>query len=143
MMKRILGTVLTALVITIVAGCGSDSTPTSTGGGPTVKSDPSLAADIQDIFDRRGCSATPCHGSSKAAGLMLSADSSWSYLVNVTATQDTLLRVLPGDTVRSYLIAKLEGSGTTGDQMPKNDVPLDSIDLQNIKNWITQGAKNN
>ena len=50
---------------------------------------------------------------------------------------------MPGDTVRSYLIAKLEGSGTTGDQMPKNDVPLDSIDLQNIKNWITQGARNN
>jgi hypothetical protein len=71
------------------------------------------------------------------------ADSAWTYLVNVTAVQDTLKLVLPGDAANSYMVVKLEGSSSVGGQMPLNDVPLDSIDMQNVKNWIIQGAKNN
>jgi hypothetical protein len=39
-------------------------------------------------------------------------------------------------------VDKLEGTAP-GQRMPQGGVPLDSIDMQNIINWINQGAANN
>ncbi|GAB4290398.1 MAG: hypothetical protein Kow0098_08970 [Ignavibacteriaceae bacterium] len=44
----------------------------------------------------------------------------------------------------SYLIMKLSGSsGITGDQMPLGEPAIDQADLDLIKLWITEGAKDN
>jgi hypothetical protein len=64
-------------------------------------------------------------------------------LVNVTATQSSAARVIPGDATGSYLIVKVEDRQTVGNRMPPSGGALDNIDLTNLKNWISQGAKNN
>lgn len=135
----------TALVWLVLTGCATDDAPTSSGGGGNglVKASPSLAADIQEIFDRRGCSGNSCHGTVPQAGLDLRAGAAYVELVNVNSTQQpSLKRVLPGDASVSYLVDKLDGSGI-GQRMPQGAAPLDSIDMQNIINWINQGAQNN
>jgi len=116
------------------------------GGGGTprvIVGDPSFANVIQEIFDRRGCTASDCHGSFQYAELDLRAGASYSNLVNVPSTQTGVGRVIPGDAQNSYLIVKVEGRQTFGDRMPQGLPALDNIDLTNLRNWIDQGAKNN
>ncbi len=68
---------------------------------------------------------------------------SYTNLVNVTATQVSMNRVTPFDPAASYLLTKLEGNQTVGARMPLGAAALDSIDIQNIKNWISNGAESN
>jgi hypothetical protein len=132
-----------------LAACGDGGTgPDDDGGGTNTPSrqvltDPSYANVIQEIFNRRGCASGSCHGSSQSAGLNLTSGNSRASLVNVASTQTGVLRVIPGDANGSYLIIKVEGRQTVGDRMPPSGSALDNIDLTNLKNWITQGAKNN
>ena len=77
------------------------------------------------------------------AGLDLRAGASYGELVSVRAESEPFLRVVPGDPDGSYLVRKLEGRQSVGDRMPQTGAPLDSIDLANIRNWISQGAPDN
>ena len=144
-MNRHLSVALCVFWISVASGCSSDDSPTSPNGSgsQTTKPDPSFASDIQEIFDRRGCSSAGCHGAAQSEGLDLRASNSFGELVNADATQTAGKRVIPGDAAGSYLVVKLEGRQSTGGQMPLGGSPLNSTDLQNIKNWINQGAKNN
>ena len=139
---------LSALVL---LGCGDSSSPTSSSGTTTtpptstrtVKADPSFANDIQEIFNRTGCTNGSCHGSSMAAGLNLQSGASYASLVNVTASSEPVPRVIPSNADGSYLVVKLEGRQSVGSRMPLGGQPLDQTDLTNIKNWINRGAQNN
>ena len=130
-------------------GMGPDDTgdPGNPGGGGTVtrviKSNPSFATDIQEIFNRKGCTDAACHGSSAQAGLTLTPGAAHGSLVNVPSTQTSFLRVVPGNAGSSYLVMKVEGSASFGDKMPLGGSALDDIDLTNIRNWINTGAQNN
>ena len=100
---------------------------------------------VNEIFVRRGCAASRCHGRG-AGGLTLSSTAATSYsnLFNVPASAEpTLIRVLPGDATNSYLVVKLEGRQASGGQMPLGGAPLSATDLANIKTWINAGAPNN
>lgn len=136
-----------ALAIAALGGCGGDETmtgPPTPPAGRTVKATPSLATDIQEIFNRRGCSQGSCHGTSASAGLELGTPSaSFTSLVGVTATSEAIIRVVPNDADNSYLVIRLEGRQTVGQQMPLGGTQLDTIDMNNIKNWINTGAANN
>ncbi len=133
------------------AGCGGDATVTGMdndddGGGGSggttrmVKADPSLSGDIWEMFVRNGCTSAGCHGGG-AGGLTLDeAATLHSRLVNVSSSIGETL-VIPGDTVRSYLVKRVDGRANP--RMPLNRSPLDDIDLTNLKNWVNQGAKNN
>lgn len=137
------------LALLAFAGCGGgggtgpvdddDDDP----GGRMVLENPAFAANIQEIFDRRGCSASNCHGAAEEAGLRLSGGAAYAELVNVAATSETFLRVAPGDPDDSYLVIKVEGRQSVGDRMPLNGSPLDAIDRGNLRNWIANGAPNN
>lgn len=111
-----------------------------------MKANPLFAADIQEIFDRRGCNASACHGPTPQAGLDLRTGASYGELVNVPSSQrPALMRVRPGQAQdSSYLVDKLDGTGAP-QRMPRGAVAdtLDNIDMQNIINWINQGAPNN
>ena len=146
--------ILSTSLVFALAACGGDSgtgpdemDPPGNGGGGTttrvVKSNPSFGTDIQEIFTRKGCTASACHGVSAQAGLTLTSGSAYGNLVNVTATQSTLSRVAPGDPANSYLVMKVEGTATFGARMPLGGSVLDNIDIQNIRNWISSGAPNN
>ena len=142
------------VAVSMLAACGGDSStnPVDDGngnnGGPGegagrgVKADPSFAEDIQEIFDRRGCSSGSCHGVSEAAGLRLSSGNSYAELVGVGATQGGT-RVIAGDAQNSYLIVKVENRQTVGGRMPPSGAALDTIDINNLRNWINAGAESN
>ena len=134
---------LSALWLT---SCGRDSPTSSSGsttGTRTVQASPSFATTIQEIFDRRSCTGASCHGTAQMAGLDLRSGASYGELVSVLATSEPILRVIPGNPDGSYLVMKLEGRQSVGDRMPQTGAALDSIDLTNVRNWISQGALNN
>jgi hypothetical protein len=144
--------VFVGLLISGLAACSGGGTgpeddpgPGGNNGGDTrvIQEDPSFASVIQEIFNRRGCASGSCHGSARSAGLTLTAGNAYTSLVNVAATQESAVRVIPGNANDSYLIVKVEGRQTVGDRMPLGLSALDNIDLNNLKNWINQGAKNN
>ncbi len=66
------------LVAALLSACGGGA-PTGpddgNGNGDTdtrvIKAAPSFANDIQEIFNRRGCTASSCHGSAMSANLDL------------------------------------------------------------------------
>jgi hypothetical protein len=114
------------------------------GGGPPI-ADPSFATDIQSVFDVT-CNTSSCHGaqaSVRNANLDLRRARSYGMLVNVMGDQEPIVRVIPGNANGSYLVIKLENRQRVGSRMPKGAPPLDATRLQNIKNWINQGAQDN
>lgn len=148
---KILHQVLSPVLICVVlAACSASDSPTDPGGTPadarTIKANPSFANDITEIFMRRGCAGSNCHGNG-AGGLTISTSGSANHerLVNVTSPMSGEVYVIPNDAQNSYLVKKLEnrqGSGN-GSRMPVGGSALDNVDLTNIKNWINAGAQNN
>ena len=102
--------------------------------------------DIQAAVFGPTCSNAGCHsgpaGNTLPSGMDLtSADASFSSLVGVTSVQEpTLSRVAANDPDNSYLIQKLEGTNTTGGQMPLFGTPLDQAVIGDIRQWIANGA---
>ena len=79
-------------------------------------------------------------------GLSLYPDA-WSQLVGNPSVQSPLLRVDPGSPDSSYLYLKLIGTGESvggsGLQMPFAQPSLDPDQIETIRLWIEQGAKQN
>ena len=118
-------------------------TPTQPEPPVTVKDDPSFASDIQVVFTA-SCALSGCHNASASAGLNLSQGQAYNNLVNVLSTQEPpKVRVVPNDATNSYLVIKLEGRQTVGGRMPLGGSALNANHIQNIKNWINKGAKDN
>ncbi len=130
-------------VMALLTACGG--TPTDTGNR-VILTNPSFTTDIQEIFVRRGCTASNCHGSAMSGGLGLASASSYANLVDVAATAvdgpPGLDRVTANNTAASYLWLKVSGS-SAGTRMPQGAAVLDATDLANIQNWINTGALNN
>jgi len=132
------------LLILAGIGCGGNNFVINPGGS-SAKENPSFSQDIQKIFDGRGCATAGCHDvGSHLLGLILTPDSSYLKLINITSSENTAKKlVMPSDTAQSYLVDKVSGTQSTGDRMPLGQPPLTSIEIQNIKNWISKGALNN
>jgi hypothetical protein len=103
-----------------------------------------LSTDVQPILSA-SCGFAGCHGGgSPTLGLNLSSGNTFASAVNVNSTEvPALKRVSPGSPSTSYLVHKIEGSQSVGARMPLGSPPLSAADIQKIKDWITQGAKNN
>jgi hypothetical protein len=137
-----LGAFLAVLAIVLLSHCSSNSS-TNSQPPPALKDDPSFSSDIQSIFTNN-CISSGCHNAGAAGGLVLLEGQSYANLVNVASTQEPgKTRVIPNDAANSYIVIKLEGRQTSGSRMPLGGSALDSNSVQNIKNWIDKGAKNN
>lgn len=91
-----------------------------------------------------GCHSGPTSGSLPSGMNLSSASASFSALVNVASQQvGSLNRVTPGDPDNSYLIQKLEGTNTVGSRMPQGGPFLDQATVDEIRQWISDGALNN
>jgi hypothetical protein len=135
---------LAALALSSCGDTGpTSSTDTSTTGTRSIQATPSFASTVQEIFSRKGCTSSSCHGSAQMAGLDLRSGASYASLVGVRATSESIVRVIPGNADGSYLVIKVEGRQSVGARMPQTGSPLDAIDLTNLRNWIDQGAQNN
>lgn len=98
-----------------------------------------------DIFTPT-CAVSGCHSSGSASGgLVLASGQSYGNLVNVpSAGVPSFDRVEPGNPNSSYLIKKLRGDGDiSGDRMPRGGPPLSNSQLNQIIQWIEDGAPNN
>lgn len=72
---------------------------------------------------------------------LTSATASFNSLVGVTSIEDpNFQRVAPNNPDGSYLIQKLEGTASSGAQMPFGGPPLDQATIDMIRAWISSGA---
>jgi hypothetical protein len=137
------------LALPVVYACADFTSPEDpTGGLPDVLiANPSLNTDIQPIFTKR-CAIGGCHTPAEArVGLILAAGVARDSLVNIPSVDGVpLKRVLPGDHVNSFLWRVLQPDSTLHPgipRMPLAATPLTTNQIQNIANWIDQGAPNN
>lgn len=104
-------------------------------------------ARIDRMFTRVGCASAPsCHGAG-AGGLNLAPGGAYANLVGVAPVNEVaqgagLLRVAPGDSARSFLLAKLEGHlmDGEGERMPLYGPPLPAAKIALVRRWIEAGA---
>ena len=129
------------------AGTGPDNSGPGNNNNPPARvilSNPAFGADIKEIFERRSCSSSSCHGAAASADLDLRSGAAYGSLVGVVSFSDEAFQlVTPNDAENSYLVMKVEGRQTVGARMPFNLGVLDNIDITNIRNWINTGAPNN
>jgi hypothetical protein len=116
------------------------------GDGGEATGEPVEYGQVQAVFAKYGC--TGCHPGVNSS-LDLREERSYEELVGIRALEDpTLVRVVAGDPERSFLYLKLGGAPPVGDipaigtRMPPRAAPIDESDLELVRNWILQGAKN-
>ena len=134
-----------------LASCGGDPNPTDPGPDDDpqmtrlIKANPSFAEDVQDIFNRTGCTDSGCHADGQGGFFLRPNDAAnYANIVNVPSdTEREFFLVEPFDATNSYLVIRVENRQGVGVPMPPGGTPLDSIDLTNFRNWINIGAPNN
>jgi len=88
-----------------------------------------------------------CHLPGAAQGELDLYPDAWSQMVGIPSSQSSLSRVEPGSPDNSYVYLKLVGThetvGGIGTQMPLPPMPLDPAQIETIRLWIEQGAKQN
>jgi hypothetical protein len=92
------------------------------------------------------CAVSGCHsgptGNPLPTGLDLTtADASFANLVGVASSQQpAVLRVATGDPDNSYLVQKIEGTAASGARMPLGGGALPQAVIDDIRQWISDGA---
>lgn len=92
------------------------------------------------------CAVSGCHtgpaSNTLPAGMDLSnADASFASLVGVASLQvPALSRVAANDPDNSYLVQKVEGTAASGARMPLGGGVLDQALIDDIRQWISDGA---
>lgn len=118
---------------------------------PTLPPPPSPAApppptytEVKALFVQYGCAKFGCHfGPFAPAGLNLSPTVSYANLYNAKSTQQpSRMRVLPGDPDNSYLVMKLEGTGSPSRMKPGGPY-LTPDEIKKVRDWIKAGALDN
>ena len=128
-----------------VAGCSAGSgegldisgRPISEGGQQPLA--PTLQSIQANVFNP---SCIVCHaGASAPQGLRLDSGNSFANLVNIPSSEvSSLFRVAPGDPDQSYLIQKLQGNASSGEQMPLGGPPIPAATIEFVRQWIVDGA---
>ena len=126
------------------AGCGSGD---GSGDGETddpAGIQPTLQSIQSNVFTPI-CAAPGCHiGAGAQQGLMLdSVQNSFLDLVGTSSAEmPALMRVDPGNPDNSYMVQKIEGApNIVGAQMPLNQPPLSTAQIDAIRQWILNGAE--
>jgi hypothetical protein len=122
---------------------GDNSSPRfTTTMNVTVAAPISFSTQVQPIFTA-SCANAGCHPGGGAPFPLLSANS-YVNLYNAQATTSCTSdkRVLPGNAAASVLYKKISGS-TCGDRMPLGRAQLSQAEIDLIRDWINQGARNN
>ena len=163
---RRFATVAVALTCSWMTACAADEAPSAEDpaqeampqqAGPAAPTHPDHRAGCQTfdssyaaiqklVFERRGCTASACHGQAKVGGLDLRAEASYENLVDVASNNSKNARVQPGSAIQSYLYHKLQAAThpgsveIAGSPMPVGAPPLSENELQAVQLWIQKGA---
>ena len=131
----------------LAAGCsgGDGSSEPEPPQNPPPPSSPPFGANFSEIQAEvftPTCATSGCHtGAAAPQGLRLDEANSYGLLVGVASMEvPSILRVAPGDPDNSYLIQKLEGTASVGEQMPFGGTPLPQASIDVIRQWIIEGA---
>jgi hypothetical protein len=142
---------LTLALISATCGCGGSST---SGNTNTNTNTVTFTTVYSDILSK---SCTPCHapgGVGDTAGKLDMSTQALAYTnLQMTAAGSTcestgLELVVPGDAAKSLLLEKVESNPPCGVQMPygcpTTTMPcLTTAQVQEIEDWINDGAMNN
>ena len=136
--------------VTLTAEADDAAGNTGTSAGIVVNvanAAPVTLTQIQsDVFTPAcsGCHSGPTSTNLPSGMNLSSTAESFAALVNVQSLQvGSLNRVTPGDPDNSYLIQKLEGTAAVGARMPQGGPFLDQEVIDEIRQWISDGAENN
>lgn len=113
----------------------------SSGGAGSV----SFAADVMPILDGAGCLALGCHGGIfPSSGYSLVSHAS-AFAQGIQAAALDACPITPGNADTSYLIEKLMPEPRLGLQMPNvfPPMPLPAEQIDTIRTWILEGARDN
>lgn len=111
----------------------------------------SLRRNVQPIFNAN-CALSGCHdAATHEQNMILAAGSTYDTTFGIVgvASQEAagLKRVRAGASGHSYLINKLEGTqtqvGGSGERMPFGAGALSADQIQTIRRWIDEGARDN
>ena len=98
--------------------------------------------DIENVFDRGGCS--DCH-TGDGLGIRQSGLNLRTYsTLRTGGGRSGASIVIDGDPCASILVQKIETSPPFGRRMPYDGPPyLTMIDIQLVRDWIDEGARDN
>jgi len=133
-------------------GCGDDATE------PPLVTDCSSVADttqpmtvsyrdeILPLFELQnyGCSQSACHGSQPGSSNFSVSTYEGLFKAGDQAAAMNICSIKPGDPDRSYFFLKLQGQTGTiqAERMPLNGPALSPADLDLVRTWILEGARN-
>jgi len=110
---------------------------------------PLFSAD-HGVFREWTCAVGGCHVAASPSGdldLLVDSHTMWTRLVGVKASASPLARVAPGRPSASYLFQKLSGTqagqGPGNERMPQGGPYLDQADMDAVRAWILEGARDN
>lgn len=129
-----------------LTSCGGSTTGTnggggdggSGGGGSGIGTDPTFS-NVQQILEQ-SCGGGSCHINTTTNGVKLDT---YNNVMNSEGTSYGKLIVQEGDASGSPLVDKIEANPQYGVRMPKGGSYLSDSRIQQIKDWINNGAKNN
>jgi len=96
--------------------------------------DVSYSQHVQPLFNQ-SCAFAACHDDGPHPDSELCLTSHYNTVFR------TLTIVIPGKPELSKLVQRIEGS--VGDRMPLNSPPLNQNQINGIRTWIVEGAKDN
>lgn len=101
--------------------------------------DVSYSEDIQPIFNS-SCGGANCHIDEQTSGVELTT---YNDVMNSVGDQYGESIVDAGNPGSSPLVDKITPNPTHGDQMPLGGDPLSDDQVDLIRGWINEGAKDN
>jgi hypothetical protein len=144
---------------TPISTADSSSTPTPPSATPVGAScgnggaqfSSTYAAIQQQIFQNHGCTLQACHGTATnpQGSLDLLPDVAYQNLFQQPSSESGLLRLDPGEELKSYLYLKLlagtnpsavPAGAVSGSAMPFGLPPLSAAELDALRLWIVSGA---
>ena len=104
----------------------------------------SFQNDIVPILGNYSCSSGFCHGNEDSPPSNFLVLDAVSILgPGNEAAQLETCNVIRGNPDDSYLVQKLLGTAQIGERMPMGGDAIDTADLNTIRQWIIEGARNN
>jgi hypothetical protein len=128
----------------ILGSCGGSTGPNggnsngSGNGGNGIATEPTFS-NVQQIF-QQSCGGSGCHISETTNGVRLDT---YDNVIESRGTSYGELIVQPGDASGSPLVDKIEPNPDIGSRMPENGNYLSEDRIDQIRQWINDGAENN
>ena len=130
------GWALAGILLAAAGWSCKGTAPTGPGGSPSTIVFPdhaiSYSTQVQPLFDQ-ACNFAGCHDNGAHQSALVLA----SY-GQMTLTPGV---VVPGKPDGSTLVLRIQGS--VGARMPPGSYPLNQNQINGIRTWIAEGAKNN